>query len=83
MEQRGVHKNTFHQPQNTNSLRDTENNTMHMVFEGELAVKLLAKDFEVGLAWIETPDKTKHHGSNGPTNDYKALVLLGFSIMHQ
>ena len=41
---RGVHKYTFNQPQNTNSLRDTGNNIMHMVFEGELAVKLHAKD---------------------------------------
>ena len=39
---------TFHQPQNTNSLRDMGNNTMHMVFEGKLAVKLRAKDVEVG-----------------------------------
>ena len=37
----------FHQPQNINSLRDTGNYTTHMVFEGELAVKLHAKDVEL------------------------------------
>ena len=29
---RGVHKDTLHQPQNTNSLRDTRDNTAQMVF---------------------------------------------------
>ena len=36
----------FHQPHNTNSLRDTGHNTMHMVFEGELALKLHVKDVD-------------------------------------
>ena len=40
----------LHQSQYTNSLRDTRNNTMHMVFEGELAVKLHAKDVKVGTS---------------------------------
>ena len=40
---RDVHKDTLHQPQNTNSLRDTRDNTTYMVFEGEPAVKLHAK----------------------------------------
>ena len=40
---RGVHKDPLHQPQNTNSLKDTRDNTTHMVFEGEPAVKLHAK----------------------------------------
>ena len=44
---RGVHKDTLHQPQNTNSLRDTRDNTAHMVFEGEPAVKLHAKNVKV------------------------------------
>ena len=45
----------IHQPQNTNSLRDTGNNTMHMVFDGELAVKLHAKDVEVGTSKDKNP----------------------------
>ena len=40
----------FHQPQNTNSLRDTGNNISHKVLEGEFAVKLHAKDVEVGTS---------------------------------
>ena len=28
-------QDTFHKPENTNSLRDTRDNTMHMVFKGE------------------------------------------------
>ena len=40
----------FQQPQNTNSLRDTGNNTTHLVFKGEPAVKLHAKDAEVGTS---------------------------------
>ena len=45
---RGVHKDMLHQPQNTNSLKDPGDNTMHMVFEGEPAVKLHAKYVKVG-----------------------------------
>ena len=37
---RSVHNDTLHQPQNTNSLWGSINNTTHMVVEGELAVKL-------------------------------------------
>ena len=44
---RAVHKDTLHRPKNTNSLRDTRDNTAHMVFEGEPAVKLHAKNIEV------------------------------------
>ena len=36
--------------QNTNSLRDTGENTMHMFFEGEPAVKLQAKNVKVGTS---------------------------------
>ena len=46
----------FHQPQDTNSLRDTGNNTTHMVFEGELAVTLMPRMSRLGLALIETAD---------------------------
>ena len=44
---RGIHQYTLHQPQNTNSLRDKGDDTMHMVFEGEPAVKLHTKNVEV------------------------------------
>ena len=45
----------FKQPQNSNSLRDMGNKTMHMVLEGELAVKLHAMDVEVGTS----PDRNQ------------------------
>ena len=85
-EHRGFHKYTFQQPLNTNTLRDTRNNTKHMVFEGELPVKLHAKEVEVALARMETPDLTKSPWGGFTVLDLlltKALVLLGFSIMHQ
>ena len=41
----------FHQPQNTNSLRDTGNNTTHMVLE------LQAEDVEVGTSANGNPRK--------------------------
>ena len=44
---RVVHKGTHHQPQNTFFLRDTGDNTTHMVFEGEPAFKLHAKNVKV------------------------------------
>ena len=46
---------TSHQPQNTVSLRDTGDNTTHMVVECELAVKLDAKDVEVGTSSDRNP----------------------------
>ena len=49
----------FHKAQNTNSLRDTRDNSEHTVFEGELAAKLHVKDVEVVTSSDETPDKTK------------------------
>ena len=45
---RGVYKDTLHQPQNTNSLRDSGVDTMHMVFEGDHAVYLYTRIVEVG-----------------------------------
>ena len=48
---RGVQKDIFRQVQNTNTLRDARNNTTHMVFEGELSVKLHTKDVDV---WTST-----------------------------
>ena len=47
----GVRKDTFHKPQNTIYLRDTgdkSDNTTHMVFEGEPAIKLHSQNVEVG-----------------------------------
>ena len=82
---RGVHKDTLHQPQNTNSLRDTGDITTHMVYEGEPAVKLHAKNIKVGTQ-METPDKIKSPWGGLTVLDLvttKALVLLGFHIMHQ
>ena len=49
----------FHQPQNTNSLRDTGNTTTHMVFECERAIKLHAKDVEVGTSSDRNPRQDK------------------------
>ena len=64
-----------HQPQNTNSLRDTGNNTMHMVFEGELAVKLQAKDVKVGTSSDRNPRQDQvtmgRFRSAESTNDLK------------
>ena len=56
---RGVHKDTLHHPQNTNSLSDTGNNTTHMVFEGEPAVKLHAKNVKVGASKNINPSQDK------------------------
>ena len=47
---RGIHKDTLHQPQNTNSLRDTGDKKTHMVFEGEPAVKFHTKNIVVGTS---------------------------------
>ena len=71
----------IHQPQNANSLRDTGNNITHKVFEGELTVTLRAKDVKVG-----TRVDINHRYDQVTVLDLlttKALVLLGFSIMHQ
>ena len=74
----------LHQPQNTNSLRDTGDNTTHMVFEGEPAVKLYAKNVKVETSANENPRQDQV--TMGRVLDLlttKALVLLGFNIMHQ
>ena len=57
-QQRGVHTDTLHQPQNTNSLRDTGDNTTHIVFEGEPDVKLHLKNIKLGTSANRNPDKT-------------------------
>ena len=46
----GVHNDTLHQPKKANSLRDTGDNTTHMVIKGEPAVKLHAKNVKVGTS---------------------------------
>ena len=63
-------QDTLHQPQKTNSLRETGDNTMHMVFEGEPAVKLHTKNVKVE-AQMETPDKNK-----SPWGGFSVLDLL-------
>ena len=71
---------------NTNFLTDTGNNTTHMVFEGELAAELPAKDVEVGTNSDRNHDKTKSPWRGPTVLDLlmtKDLVLLGFSIMQQ
>ena len=76
----------FHQTKKKNYLRDTGNNTTHMVFECELAVKLHAKDVEVGTSSDRNPRQHQitlgRAQSPGSTNE-KALVLLGFNIMNK
>ena len=57
-----------------------------MVFEAELSVKLHAKSVEVGISTYGTPDKTESQWGGFTVlilRTTKALVLLGFSIMHQ
>ena len=43
-----VHKDTLHQPQNTNSQRDMRDNTAHMIIVGESDDKL--HDIEIGTS---------------------------------
>ena len=75
-----------YQPQNTNSLSDTGDNNTHMVFEGEPAVKRHNKNVKVGTNTNGNPrqDQVAIGRVDTPgSTDHKALVLLGFSIMHQ
>ena len=79
-QQRGFHKYTLHQPKNTNSLRDTGNNTTHAVFEGEHAVKLHAKNVEVGISSDRIPRQDQvtmgMAHSPGSTNDQSLSFLI-------
>ena len=70
--------------QNINSLRDMRDNTTHMVFEGEPAVKLHAKNVEVGTSANGNPrqDQVTMGRVDSHLLTTKALVLLGFSIIH-
>ena len=72
---RGAHNYSIHQPKIINySSRDTGNNTTRMVFDSELAFKLhaeLSNRARLGLAQIETPDKTK-----SPWGGRRVLDLL-------
>ena len=82
----GIHKDRLHQPQNTNSLRDTRDNTAHIVFESENAVKLHAKDIEDRTCANGNPSKTKSPWGGFTVLDLlttKDIVLLGFRNMHQ
>ena len=61
---RGVHKDKLLQPQYTNYFKDTGDNTTHMEFEGEPAVKLHAKNVKVGTSANGNPMQLRpsHHG---------------------
>ena len=83
---RGVHKDTLHQPQNNNSLRDAGDNTTHMVFEGEPSVKLHTKNVKVGTSTNGNPRQDQVTMGRVVVLDLlttKTLVLLRFSIVHQ
>ena len=57
-----------------------------MIFEGEPAVKLHAKNIEVGTSANGNPRQPKSPRGGFTVLDLlttKALDLLGFSIMHQ
>ena len=82
---RVVHNDTLHQPQNTNSLSGTRDNTAHMFFEGDPTVNLYAKNIEVGTSTNGNPRQDKSPWGGFRVLDLlttKALVLLIFSIMH-
>ena len=78
----------LHQPQNTNSSRDMRDNTIHMVCEGELSVKLHSKNVEAGTSANGNPTQDQVsigqviHDTVLDLLITKALVLLETSIMH-
>ena len=79
-------QDTLHQPQNTNSLRDTRDDTKHMVIEGEPAVEHHTKNVEIGTSANGNPRQDQSPWEGFTVLDLlttKVLVLLGFSIMHQ
>ena len=59
----------------------------HMVFEVKLAVKLHAKDLEVGTSSDRNPRQdqvtTGRAHSPGSTNDKSLSFVIGFSVMHR
>ena len=78
-EHRSVFKYTIHQPQNTYSLRDTGNNTTHMVFEYDLAIKLHTTTVEVGTSSDRNHRQYQVTMLRAPVLDLlttKAFVLL-------
>ena len=64
---RCIHEDTLHKPQNTDSLRDTGDDTMRMVFESNFTPRMS----RLGLVQMETPDKTK-----SPWGGFTVLDLL-------
>ena len=77
-----------HQPQNTNSLRDTGDNTTHMVFEGQSVVKLHAKNVkirtrangnprqeQVTMGRVDSPGSTNHQSLSFVRIQYHAPVI--------
>ena len=53
---------------------------MHMIFEGDLSVKLHAKDVEVGTS--SDRKSRQDQVTMGRAHSRKVLVLLGFTSMH-
>ena len=85
-QRRGAQRDTLYQPQNINSLRDKRDNIVHMVFEGEPAVKLHDKNIEVGTSANENPRQDQVTMGRVHSPDLLTtivLVLFLFSIMHQ
>ena len=79
---RGVYKDTLHQPQNTNSLRDTGEWSSNV----SLLSNFTPRMWRLGPAQMETTDKTRSPWG-GLTVQHllitRAIVLLWFCIMHQ
>ena len=75
MQHGGGHKDTMYKPQNTNYLRDTRDNTTHMVFEGEPAVKLHSENVEVGTSANGNPrqDHVATGGVHSPGAGFSKL----------
>ena len=84
---RGIHKDTLHQPQNSNSLRDTgDKKSRTYSLKVSLLQNFTPRMSTLGLAQMETPDNTKSPWGGFTVLDLlttKALVLLGFTIIHQ
>ena len=84
----GTYNDMLHQPQNTNSLRDTGDDTTHVIFEGESAVKLHAKNVKVGtsisgnprqdqitMERVQSPGSTNHESLSFIRMQYQAPVI--------
>ena len=82
----GVNKDTLHQPQNKNSLRETRDNTTYMVFEDEPAVKLYAKNVEVGTSanGNHRQDQVTMGRVHSPESiNQQSISFVRIQLMHQ